>query len=156
MNPKHDPEVAFLRKIAASRAVVRDFVTFGRLGYPPTRVGASVAIFSAPADEAGFPNRGPFPKLSASIWIAPNETAAVLLLVAPTHEDVAADYDLDVARWYLHCNQRLGRGYTVSTLRPKGQREVVGTYASGSIVKVRQVVPGRGVIIIHIECQAAA
>ena len=32
MDPKHDPEVAFLRKIATSRASVRDFVTFGRLG----------------------------------------------------------------------------------------------------------------------------
>ena len=157
MDPKHDPEVAFLKKIAASRAVVRDFVTFGRLGHPPTRVGSSVSIFSAPVEKAGFPNHEsrPFPKLFASVWIAPNETSAVLLLAAPTHEDVAADYDLDVARWYLHCNRGLDDGYTVSTLRSEGQREIVGTYDSGSIVKVRQVVPGRDVIIIHIECQAA-
>ena len=153
MDPKHDPEVAFLRKIAASRALLRDHVTFGRLGHPPTRVGPPVPIFSAPmAPGVDFSNPGPFPKLSTAVWIAPNGTSAVLLLAAPTHEDVAADYDLDVARWYLQCRQGLDGGYAVSTLRPDGQRGVVGTYGSRSIVKVRQVVSGRDVMIIHVEC----
>lgn len=72
--------------------MVRDIVTFGRLGHPPTRVGLPVPIFSAPAGII-FPNDGPFPTLSAAVWIAPNRTSAVLLLAAPTHDDVKAVRD---------------------------------------------------------------
>ena len=49
MDPKHDPEVAFVRKIASARAMARDYVAFGRLGHPPTRAGPPVPIFFAPA-----------------------------------------------------------------------------------------------------------
>ena len=112
MDPKHDPEVAFLRKIATSRAFVRDIVTFGRLGHPPTRVGGPVPIFSAPAGVI-FQNDGPFPKLSAAVWIAPNRTSAVLLLAAPTHDAVKADYDLDPAKWYGTRHSRETHWYLV-------------------------------------------
>lgn len=158
MDPKHDPEVAFLRKIAATRALVRDFVTFGRLGHPPTRVGKPVPIFSAPVVAVGepeFSNRGPFPKLSTAVWIAANGTSAILLLAAPTHVAMAAHYDLDPARWYLDCPQEDGGGgYGVSVLRADGQHGMMGRHIAGAVVKVRLTVPGRDVIAVHLECTA--
>ena len=157
MDPKHDPEVAFLRKIASSRAQARDFVAFGRLGHPPTRVGAPVPIFAAPN------GTGPalYPKLAAAVWIAPNQSSAVLLLVAPTHDDAAADYDLDPERWYLKCPAGLRGGYAVSALtpalRPKdGMRtdDDARLYNPSAIVHVRQTVAGRDVKILCVECRA--
>ena len=120
-------------------------------GHPPTRVGKPVPIFSAP-EGVIFLNHGPFPKLSAAVWIAPNSTSAVLLLAAPTHEAVAADFDLDPARWYLTCPG--SDGYAVSILQSGGQRNALGVYAAQAVVPVRLVVAGRDVNIVHIECVA--
>jgi hypothetical protein len=154
MDPERDPEVDFVRLIARSRALVRDFVAFGRLGHPPIRVGAPVPIFSAPAG-AGFDNKGPFPTLSAAVWIAPNGTSAVLLLVTATHDAVVADYDLD-PKWYLICPDGRASGYTaVSTLRPNGERSAVERSAPGDLIKVRLTVPGRDVVMVHLECARA-
>ena len=112
----------------------------------------SQAVFSAPGTE-GFSNPGPFPKLSAAVWIAPNGTSAVLLLVTPTHDAMVADYDLDPARWYLNCPDGMRGGYAVSTFnKAGGQRDTVDWSARGAVVKVRLTVPGRDVVVVHVEC----
>lgn len=77
-------------------------------------------------------------------------------MLACAHSDDSSycqDYDLDPAKWYLTCPE-LSSGYVVSMIGSDGHQDTVGVYEARTVVPVRLVVPGRGVIIVHLECMA--
>ena len=148
MDPRHDPEVQFLKKVAAARARVREHLVHGRLGLPPARVGAAVPTFSAPSDGGPIRNPGPFPKLSVGVWLAANGSSAVLLMATPTLEAMRADYDLQ-AEQYLECD-----GYQLTEIVSNGSSTMrpLRRYPRGSTIPVRRLVSGRDVVVLQVTC----
>eukprot|EP00038_Savillea_parva_P020141 m.30501 g.30501 ORF g.30501 m.30501 type:complete len:884 (+) comp4717_c0_seq1:66-2717(+) len=153
LDPKHDPEVAFLQLLANSRGSMSRYFVHGRL-VAPVDIAPTPKVFMAPAQEIMPRNKGPFPELSSSVWITSGNatgqspsaaTTLCVFLVASTSNNVPASFSVRPADYGLQ-----GDAFAVVRVYANGHEEHVGSSTDGTI-PLSRTVKGRDVEMLEVR-----
>lgn len=153
LSPKHDPEVEFLQLLAASRGVMQRYFVHGRL-VRPVQITPTPGTFMAPPQKLLPNNKGPFPKLSSSVWSTSTTNSSArticVFLVTSTKATVTASFTMSMKDYFGDAG---GLHYLVSSIDHTGARDYVAEVNNGVVKLTRQVL-GRSVQMLEIVASA--